>query len=252
VLLADPESNDIVHLLRGENRTNLRLLRTLVRHPGLELRGMTFINEDEDEGTLSEKHVEELLAIESFQNYMQNWYGPPAVAGTFDITTTTREDFITFMGQHSDLENNPVLPDDDLMIRSYEMRTRAQDNNKNNLSRSNSPRSSRSTPPPPPTNMNYLLVQYNKEKRPLSDYTQHLKAVKEWSEFDRQLKALTHAHGVEKVLDEHYSPALGSDEEEVFNKMNALMYTVFVKLVTETRGLRIVKSHKDNMDAQEI
>ena len=53
VWLADPDSNDIDHLLRGENRTNLRLLKTWVRRPGLELGDTTFINEDGDESTLS-------------------------------------------------------------------------------------------------------------------------------------------------------------------------------------------------------
>ena len=50
----------------------------------------------------------------------------------------------------------------------------------------------------------YLLSQFNKGKRPLSDYTQYLKSIKEWPEFDRQLNALAHTHGVDKVLDENY------------------------------------------------
>ena len=101
------------------------------------------------------------------------------------------------------------------MIRAHAMRTQDNNNNNNNRSGSNSPRTGRSgsATPLPTQSTNYLLVWYNKEKRPLSDYTQYLKSVKEWSEFDRQLKALAYAHGVEKVLDEHYSPAPGSDEE---------------------------------------
>ena len=46
VLLADPESNDIDRLLRGENITNLRKLQVFVRKPGLELGGLTFVDED--------------------------------------------------------------------------------------------------------------------------------------------------------------------------------------------------------------
>jgi len=115
-----------------------------VRRPGLELGDITFANEGGEDSTLSDDQVEELKAIDSFWNYNQNWYGPPAVAGHVDITTTTREDFLTFIGHHSDLENNPVLPNNDLMIRSYEMRTRTQGNNNNNRSRSSSPGSSRS------------------------------------------------------------------------------------------------------------
>lgn len=34
--------------------------------------------------------------------------------------------------------------------------------------------------------------------------------------------------------------------------MKAHMYTVFVKLVKEEKGLRIVKSHKDDRDVQAI
>ena len=36
-----PDSHDILCLLRGENKTNLRLLKTFVRKPGLELGNIT-------------------------------------------------------------------------------------------------------------------------------------------------------------------------------------------------------------------
>ena len=112
VLLADTESSDIDHLLHGEGMTNLRRLKVFVRRPGLELGGITFANEDGNDSTLSEEHVGELKAVESFLNYLQNWYGPPTVAGLVDITTTTRDDFLSFIDQHSDqhtnLEDNPV------------------------------------------------------------------------------------------------------------------------------------------------
>ena len=57
---------------------------------------------------------------------------------------------------------------------------------------------------------------------------------------------------MEKVLIHLYSPAPGSDEEEVWEKMQIHMYNVFVKLVKETKGLRIVKEHKADRDAQTI
>ena len=57
---------------------------------------------------------------------------------------------------------------------------------------------------------------------------------------------------VDKVLNHRYSPVPGSDEEEVFEKMQGHMYTVFVRLVEETKGLRIVKEHKSDRDAQTI
>ena len=245
-MLVDPESNDIEHLLRGENITNLRQLKTLVRRPGLVLGDKTFTDENGEETTLSEEHVQELKAIDSFQNYCQNWYGPQRLVGKFDITTTTRDEFTAFIDQHPDLEDNPLQPDNELMIRAHALRTGPQDNNNHR------PQRSRSTTPPPRRTMNFLLAQYNKEKRPLSDYTYSLLSVKAWTEFGRQLQALAHAHGVENVLDENYSPTPGSDEEEVFTKMKSHMYSVFVKLVKETKGLCIVKLHKDDRDAQVI
>ena len=128
-LLVDPESNDIDHLLRGENITNLRQLKTLVRRPGLVLGNKTFTDEDGEETTLSEEYVQELKAIDSFQNYCQNWYGPERLVGLFDITTTTRDDFTAFIDQHPDLEANPLQPDNELMIRAHALRTGTQDNN---------------------------------------------------------------------------------------------------------------------------
>ena len=256
VWLADPDSNDIDHLLRGENRTNLRLLKPLVRRPGLELRATTFINEDGDESTLSEDHIEELKAVESFETYLQNWFGPPGLVGTVDITTASREDFLSFINQHQDLENNPVQEDNDLMIRAHTLRTGHQGNNNHPPgsigSQRSGPQRSRSITPPRRPTTNWLLAHYNKEKRPLSDYTFLLKSVKEFAEFDRHLRAIAHTHGVENVLNASYSPSPGSDEYEVFGKMKTHMYSVFVKLVKETKGLCIVKSHKDDMDAQAI
>ena len=164
-MLVDPESNDIEHLLRGENITNLRQLKTLVRRPGLVLGNKTFTDEDGEETTLSEEYVQELKAIDSFQNYCQNWYGPQRLVGKFDITTTTRDEFTAFIDQHPDLEDNPLQPDNELMIRAHALRTGPPDNNNHR------PQRSRSTTPPPRRTMNFLLAQYNKEKRPLSDYT---------------------------------------------------------------------------------
>lgn len=61
--------------------------------------------------------------------------------------------------------------------------------NNNNRSRSNSPGSSRSANPPARRVINHALAQFNREKRPISDYTMPLKEVMEWPEFDRQLAA---------------------------------------------------------------
>jgi len=253
----DPESNDIECLLRSETKTNLRLLNTFVRTPGLQLGNMTFVDEDGDETTLSDEQVYELKASMSFHNYNQNWYGPPTSAGHYDISTTTRDDFLSFVADHDDLDNNPIEEDIDLRIRSYEMRMRIQgnnnnNNNNNNRTRSNSRGSSRSASPTTRRAVNHLLVQFLKKKRPQTDYTMSLDNVMQWSEWDRQLRAVVHTQGLEKVLEPLYSPVAGSDEEEVFDEMLGIMYSVFVKLVKETKGLQIVKAHQVDRDAQAI
>ena len=94
------DSHDICNLLRGENKTNLRLLQTFVRRPGLQLGSITFVNDEGDGSTLSDDQVYELKAVTSFLNHNQNWYGPTAVAGHFDITATTRDDFLLFIAEH--------------------------------------------------------------------------------------------------------------------------------------------------------
>ena len=244
-------NSDVLLLLRGENKTNLRGLRSVMRRPRLQQ--TTFVNADGENKTLSQDQIDELRAIDSFWNHLQNWHGPPSIAGEVDITAISREDFLSFLGRHDDLENNPVLEDNDLMIRSYALRTQSQsDNSNNNRTRSNSPRSSRSTSPTARRVTNHLLAQFLKGKRPLTDYSMLLENIMQWSEWDRQLDALAHAHGVENVLNPLYTPTLGSDEEEVWEKMQIHMYNVFVKLVKETKGLRIVKEHKGDRDAQTI
>ena len=204
-LNSNPDSNDIDCLLRGESQTNLRSLKSLVRRPRLELGSITFVNDQGVNSTLSDDQARELKGVISFLNHNQNWYGPTITAGHFDITTTTRDDFLSFIEDHDDLENNPVLPDNDIMIKAYEMRMRVHDNNNNNNSnsnnnrtRSNSPRSSRSTSPTVRRVTNHLLVQFLKEKRPLTDYSMPLEDIMQWPEWDRQLDALAHAHMVWK------------------------------------------------------
>ena len=254
VLLADTEDTTVEYFLRNENKTNIRTLRNLIRKPGLELQNKTFPNEDGDQVKLSKIQVEELKALESYETNCQNWYGPPEIAGYFDITTTTRDDFLSFIAKHPDIENNPVLPDIDTQIKAYELRMRIQDNNNNNntRSRNNSRGSSRSRSPTTRRVVNHLLAEFRKKKRPQADYTMLLEDVMQWSEWDRQLRALVHTHGVEDVLNHLYSPVPGSDEEEVFKEMQSHLYPVFVKLVKETKGLQIVKSHQDDKDAQAI
>ena len=157
-MLVDPESNDIEHLLRGENITNLRQLKTLVRRPGLVLGNKTFTDEDGEETTLSEEYVQELKAIDSFQNYCQNWYGPQRLVGQFDITTTTRDEFTAFIDQHPGLEDKyPLQPDNELMIRAHALRTGPQGNNNRR------PQRSRSTTPPRRT-MNFLWRSITKKR----------------------------------------------------------------------------------------
>jgi len=99
-------NNDVQLLLRGENKTNLRGLRKVMRRPRLEQ--TTFVNEDGETKTLSEDQVDELQAIDSFWNHCQNWLGPPSLVGAVDITTSTREDFLSFLGHHGDLVNNLI------------------------------------------------------------------------------------------------------------------------------------------------
>ena len=181
---------------------NLRKLQVFVRKPGLELEALTFVDEGGNRNsTLSEEHVGELIAIRSYLNYLQNWYGPPGVVGTVDISHTTREEFLFFIDQHADqdLENDPVRPDNDLMVQAQQLRAGMDRNN--TRSRSNSQGSSRSTSPTVRRVVNQLLTQFNKGKRPLTDYTMSLEDIMQWPEWDRQLlDALAHAHSVEKVL----------------------------------------------------
>ena len=156
VLLADPESNDIDRLLRGETITNLRKLQVFVRKPGLELGALTFVDEGGNNSTLSEEHIGELIAIRSYLNYLQNWYGPPAVVGTVNISHTTREDFLFFIDQHADqdLENDPVRPDDDLMAQQLGASMEAN----NARSRSNSRGFPKDLPAPQVQQQDVLLT----------------------------------------------------------------------------------------------
>ena len=73
-----------------------------MRRPRLEQ--TTFQDENGDTKTLNEDQVDELQAIDSFWNYCQNWFGPPALVGSVDITTTHQK--VKYV--YSKLENSQI------------------------------------------------------------------------------------------------------------------------------------------------
>ena len=91
VLLDAANGTPIDVLLRGEGITNLLKLRQYIRKPGLPAHGFTWTDPIRgDEMHLSSDQCEDILAIESYINWLYNKID-------LDIADKTREDFEGFV-----------------------------------------------------------------------------------------------------------------------------------------------------------
>ena len=92
--------------LRRGNHTTTRKLDKLVRTPG-EIARLQYVDPaDGQEKPLEDDYKEEISAVVSYKNMLQNEYGPIS-SGKVDITAKSRDDFLYFIGSLFD-ENNPI------------------------------------------------------------------------------------------------------------------------------------------------
>ena len=95
VLLDAADGTPIDVLLRGEGITKLRKLRQYLRKPGLAV--VTYTDSEGTEHDLSDEQYEDLQAMHSYLNWLQNNYGPISES-YYDITSRSRADFEIFIG----------------------------------------------------------------------------------------------------------------------------------------------------------
>jgi len=99
VLLAG-NNNTQISIAIKESAPTLPVLLEYIRTPGLII-GLRWKDKEDGntEKMLTEEQYEDLLALYSFLNDCQNWYGP-IDDGLFDILKTTREQFEYFIGMY--------------------------------------------------------------------------------------------------------------------------------------------------------
>jgi len=96
-VLLDGNNNTQIGIAIKESAPTLPVLLEYIRTPGLII-GLRWKDKDDGnkEKMLTKEQYEDLLALYSFLNYNQNWYGP-IEDGLFNILETTREQFDLFI-----------------------------------------------------------------------------------------------------------------------------------------------------------
>jgi len=99
-VLLGGNNNTQINIAIRESAPTLPVLLEYIRTPGLII-GLRWKDKEDGnkEKMLTEEQYEDLLALYSFLNDCQNWYGP-IDDGLFDILKTTREQFEYFIGMY--------------------------------------------------------------------------------------------------------------------------------------------------------
>jgi len=133
-VLLDGNNNTQISIAIRESASTLPMLLDYIRTPA-SIIGLRW--KDKDDGNkkkmLTEEQYEDLLALYSFLNYYQNWYGP-IDDGLFDILGTTREQFENFIVDKFKVYA-PVLYDEDEALKHQQWLSRlGQDGNRTTTS----------------------------------------------------------------------------------------------------------------------
>ena len=120
-VLLDGNNNTQICIAIKESAPTLPMLLEYIRTPGLII-GLRWKDKDDGnkEKMLTKEQYEDLLALYSFLNDCQNWYGP-IDDGLFDILGTTREQFEHFIATKF-RAYKPILYNQDEALKSQRLK----------------------------------------------------------------------------------------------------------------------------------
>ena len=212
VLLQAEIGSPIYTLLQDADITTLRRLRQYLKKPGLEDKQWRDIENGDTMTDFSGDMKEDLQAIASYLDWLQNHFGPTRECGYYDYTSETRDDFDAYVGCHFDPEN----PDE------YDYTTaKASADRRTQLAlaasgvvphTTGSSGSSSSTHTRTPSSITDFMKGVKRDSSAFPDF----KKDAEWDKFRRHCLATAHAQQVHEVFDPNYSAVTGSDEDKVF------------------------------------
>ena len=108
VLLQAEIGSPIHTLLQDADITTLRKLKQYLKKPGLEDLQWRDIDDGDTMKDFNDEMKEDLQAMNSYLEWLQNHFGPSKECGYYDYTSETREDFDQYVGCHFD----PDHPDE--------------------------------------------------------------------------------------------------------------------------------------------
>ena len=156
---------------------------------------------------------EDLQAIASYLDWLQNHFGPTDECGYYDYTLKTREDFDAYVGCHFDPTNVDVY---DFIIAKESADRRAQ------IALTAScviPHTTGSSGPSYSTHTTKTpsgITEFMKGVKRDSSAFPDFKKDADWDKFRRHCLATAQAQQVHEVFDPNYSAVTGSDEDNVF------------------------------------
>ena len=200
--------------LRAGNWITTRRLDKLVRTPG-EIAKLKYTDPtDGQEKPLEDEYKEEIQAVVSYRNLLQNEHGPIS-AGKVDITAKTRDDFLDFIATIFDA-TSPIRYDHTMALASQQAATIGN------------------------TSARTLQLWDKGIKRDPSVYPK-LENDYPWDIFWLKFTAICKAQRVDKVLDHKYTPASGSDDHVLLQRMNEFVFSILTNniLTGEGEGLNL-------------
>jgi hypothetical protein len=250
LLDASAEDHPINIVLRANRASNLRHLnRFLSRNTAETISTIRWTDPaDGEEKELPEDHQEELLAIVSYRNFLQNDYG--TINSPFDITTKDRDDFLNFI-DYVFLPQGPVAYDGDRALAAEARRNQGS--------------SAPPVPPPPSPRSNgddpidgdteripREIRDFDKGvKRDPSVYPKFEKNY-EFTQWYRQFSATARSQGLKNILNPDYCPKTPT-EITLFARQQEFMYNVLANTCTKVgKADEYVQTYEATNDAQKI
>ena len=238
----DASPGSPVHTVVGQAGYSVRRLRFRLGRPPDDIRSYKFTdpNDNNTEKDLTDEQYKELVAFVPYTTWLQNSWGPPAIAGYVNLEDYDRDHFLMFMAT-----------DYDETVRDYYNRTEALENREHRLTEEvirsqirGTPTTTTSSTTSSSTGPNMVSNFQKSMKRDRSLFTVFRRDY-DYHNWIRDFKAMCDAQGVSDVLNSSHSPQLGTEEYDLFVLQNQFLYSVFIQVLKAAKGEEIVKDHEN-------
>ena len=229
---SDTELGRFLGELSGDIFNGRRQLLQYIKMPGLK--DVQYTASDGSKRTLPDEDVRKLKGIPSYVVHLQNLHGPSSAEcmrlDPLDLTVPMYDDYQDFL-EDFDI-NNPPQIDENLRLRSWEVRR--SDPRVRNASSSTSNTSNTNT-------SNTSSTKSYGLKKTIEQFNVTLGDGAKFDAWNRAVIAVVGAMQMDWVLDPSLTPPQGSMDEEKFKSDNSFFYAVLCQKVTTKAGEKVIR-----------